>query len=35
MAYNKLFYWSQDDNAFITNIPALPGCMADGDTTGV
>lgn len=32
MAYNKLFYWSQDDNAFITNVPALPGCMADGDT---
>ena len=32
MAYNKLFYWSQDDNAFITNVPALPGCIADGDT---
>ena len=32
MAYNKMFYWSEDDAAYITNVPALPGCMADGDT---
>lgn len=32
MAYNKMFYWSKDDNAYITNVPALPGCMADGKT---
>lgn len=32
MAYNKMFYWSEDDNAYITNVPALPGCMADGST---
>lgn len=32
MAYNKMFYWSEDDNAFITNVPSLPGCMADGAT---
>lgn len=32
MAYNKLFYYSRDDNAYITNIPSLPGCMADGTT---
>ncbi|MDE6917370.1 MAG: DUF4065 domain-containing protein [Lachnospiraceae bacterium] len=32
MAYNKMFYWSKDDEAFITNVPALPGCMADGAT---
>ena len=32
MAYNKMFYWGKDDNAYITNIPALPGCMADGET---
>lgn len=32
MAYNKMFYWSKDDNAYITNVPALPGCMADGAT---
>jgi uncharacterized phage-associated protein len=32
MAYNKMFYWSKDDAAYITNVPSLPGCMADGDT---
>ncbi|GFI31421.1 hypothetical protein IMSAGC013_02816 [Lachnospiraceae bacterium] len=32
MAYNKMFYWSDDDEAYITNVPALPGCMADGVT---
>lgn len=32
MAYNKMFYWSIDDKAYITNVPALPGCMADGET---
>ena len=32
MAYNKMFYWSNDDSAYITNVPALPGCMADGET---
>ena len=32
MAYNKMFYWSEDDHAFITNVPSLPGCMADGAT---
>lgn len=32
MAYNKMFYWSNDDEAYITNVPALPGCMADGET---
>ncbi len=30
--YNKMFYWSKDDNAYITNVPSLPGCMADGAT---
>lgn len=32
MAYNKMFYWSDTDKAYITKVPALPGCMADGDT---
>jgi predicted RNase H-like HicB family nuclease len=25
-------YWSEDDNAFIAEVPELPGCMADGAT---
>lgn len=32
MAYNKMFYWSKNDSAYITNVPSLPGCMADGAT---
>lgn len=32
MNYNKMFYYSKDDNAFIVVVPALPGCMADGKT---
>lgn len=32
MKYNKMFYWSDDDQAYITNVPSLPGCMADGET---
>lgn len=35
MAYNKMFYWSKDDAAYITNVPSLPGCMADGSTIEV
>lgn len=32
MAYRKVAYWSNDDNAYIVEVPALPGCMADGQT---
>lgn len=24
--------WSRDDNAFVAEMPELPGCMADGAT---
>lgn len=32
MPYNKTVCWSKDDNAYITKVPSLPGCMADGAT---
>ena len=30
--YEILMYWSNDDQAFIAEVPELPGCMAHGDT---
>jgi predicted RNase H-like HicB family nuclease len=28
--YEVIIYWSKDDQAFITKVPELPGCAADG-----
>ncbi|MEL6769497.1 MAG: type II toxin-antitoxin system HicB family antitoxin [Bacteroidota bacterium] len=30
--YEIILYWSTDDEAFIAEVPELPGCMADGAT---
>lgn len=30
--YEMIIYWSNDDNAFIVEVPELAGCMADGKT---
>jgi predicted RNase H-like HicB family nuclease len=30
--YEVFIYWSVDDNAYIAEVPELPGCMADGST---
>ena len=30
--YEIIIYWSYEDNAFIAEVPELPGCMADGQT---
>lgn len=30
--YERIIYWSNEDNAFIVEVPELPGCMADGKT---
>ena len=30
--YEIILYWSNEDRAFIAEVPELPGCMAHGDT---
>ncbi len=30
--YEILIYWSIENNCFISEMPELPGCMADGNT---
>jgi len=30
--YEIIIYWSDDDNAYIAEVPELPGCAADGNT---
>ena len=30
--YEIIIYWSVDDQAFIAEVPELPGCSADGST---
>jgi predicted RNase H-like HicB family nuclease len=30
--YEIIIYWSDDDTAYVAEVPELPGCMAHGDT---
>lgn len=30
--YEIILYWSEEDGAYLAEVPELPGCMADGVT---
>jgi predicted RNase H-like HicB family nuclease len=30
--YEVIIYWSEEDLAFVAEVPELPGCAADGPT---
>lgn len=30
--YEVIIYWSDDDKAFVAEVPELPGCLAHGGT---
>lgn len=30
--YEIIIFWSDEDNAFVAEVPELPGCAAHGDT---
>ncbi len=30
--YEVIIYWSSEDDAFIAEVPELPGCAGDGPT---
>jgi predicted RNase H-like HicB family nuclease len=32
LKYEVIIYWSEADQAFLAEVPELPGCMADGST---
>ena len=30
--YEIIIYWSEEDQAFVSEVPELPGCVAHGST---
>ncbi|MCK4504341.1 MAG: type II toxin-antitoxin system HicB family antitoxin [Candidatus Aegiribacteria sp.] len=30
--YEIIIFWSKEDQAYLTEVPELSGCMADGET---
>lgn len=30
--FEIIIFWSDEDNAFVADVPELPGCMAHGDS---
>ena len=33
MRFQLVLWWSEPDDAFVVDVPELPGCMADGSTS--
>jgi predicted RNase H-like HicB family nuclease len=31
-SYEMIIWWSAEDNAYLVDVPELPGCMAHGQT---
>jgi predicted RNase H-like HicB family nuclease len=34
-SYEMIIWWSAEDDAFVVDVPELPGCMAHGPTRQV
>lgn len=32
LRYELIIYWSDEDSAYLVEVPELPGCMAEGET---
>ena len=32
LKYERIIFWSEDDQKWLVDVPELPGCMADGVT---
>lgn len=30
--YERIIFWSEDDQKWLVDVPELPGCMAEGQT---
>lgn len=30
--YERIIFWSEEDQKWLVDVPELPGCMADGQT---
>jgi predicted RNase H-like HicB family nuclease len=30
--YEKIIYWSEEDQTYLAEVPELPGCIAHGDS---
>lgn len=33
--YERIIFWSEDDQKWIVDVPELSGCMADGETPAI